>query len=96
MITMTTSSRSDGTDIAQTTHNGATLTATSRNGAAFKLARLLVDAGAPDEPVEARMLDGRLAWTSPSLHRMAKSTVSEGDQSPRVRPFVPFERENVA
>lgn len=59
--------------------------ASSRSGAAFALARLLVDAGAEDGPVEV----GGIAYRS--LHRMAGLTVTEGrTTSVRTVPYVPF------
>ncbi|HQT89128.1 MAG TPA: hypothetical protein PK677_11325 [Acidiphilium sp.] len=94
MITMTLSSRADGTDTAAAMLNGETLTASSRNGAAMKLARLMVERGAPDRAVAATWGKG-VAWTHPSLHGLAKQTVREGELSPRIAVFVPFEPEAI-
>ena len=52
------------------------------------LARKLVAAGAPDAPCEARGGDGRLRICGPSLHRLAKLTVSEERGYLRLRKWV--------
>jgi hypothetical protein len=67
-------------DLAEADYGGQHYRAVSRNGASMKLARMLVEAGAPDVPVEARGPDGHLRFTSPSLHRLARLTVHESDQ----------------
>jgi hypothetical protein len=54
---------------------GKDYTVSRRGGTHPKLARALVAAGAPDQPVEAHEL-GKLALTYPSLHRLAGFTVT--------------------
>lgn len=79
----------DGMDIAEADHAGERFTATSRNGATMKLARALVGAGAPDEDVSVYGADGRLRFTAPSLHRLARWTIEEGDRGIRQRRWKP-------
>lgn len=68
-----------GADLA----TGGGLTARSlKSCAARKLARALVEAGAPDSPLEARGLDGRLRYTAPSLYAFSRKTLAE---NPRLR-----------
>lgn len=75
-------------DVAEATHRGRAFTATSRHGATMALARQLVAAGCPDQPVEVRFPDGRLRFTAPSLHRLAELTISEPDSGAlRVVPY---------
>lgn len=52
--------------------------ATSRNGASYELARQLVAAGIPDQPIRIRQggIAGSVAW--PSLHKHALRTIAEG------------------
>lgn len=61
--------------------------ARSRHGAPNELARLLVSAGVPDQPVEVRQIGikGCLSWRS--LHEMARWTYEESATMPlrRVR-----------
>lgn len=78
-IVMTLREGKDGIDIAEAEFAGQRFTASSRNGVSMKLARRLVEAGAPDAPVEARGRDGRMRFTSPSLHCLAGWTISEPD-----------------
>lgn len=79
----------DGLDVAEAVHAGETFTATSRNGATMKLARALLEAGAPDGPIEARGTDGKLRFTSPSLHRLGRWTIEESDRGIRQRRWKP-------
>lgn len=80
MIRMILAEGKGGLDNAVASFGGRTFTATSRTGATLKLARALVEAGAPDSPVEARGTDGRLRFTAPSLHRLARWTISDRDR----------------
>lgn len=68
-----------GADTASTIYAGRTFTASSRNGASMKLARLLVAAGCPDQPVEVRWPDGAPRFSARSLHRLAELTITEPD-----------------
>ncbi len=47
--------------------------------AACALARALVDAGVPDQPMEVRQVGIAGVMTWPSMHRAAKLSVSEGN-----------------
>lgn len=69
----------EGIDIAETEYAWQLYTASSRNGATMRPDRMLVEAGAPDAPVEARGRDGRPRFTSPSLLRLARWTISGPD-----------------
>ena len=63
-----------GADLA----NGAGLTARALKACgARKLARMLVEAGIPDMPLEARGPDGKLRYTVRSLHAFARKTLAE-------------------
>lgn len=84
-VVMTVREGRNGIDIAEADHAGENYTATSRNGATMKLARVLVEAGATDEPIEAWGSDGRLRFTSPSLHALARATIEEGERGIRLR-----------
>lgn len=88
-ITMILSEGKEGADICGAFFHGREFAATSRNGATMRLARQLVEAGAPDGPVEARGADGRLRFTSPSLHGLARWTIEEGDRGIRQRRWKP-------
>jgi hypothetical protein len=59
-------------------YNARAYEATSRSGASTALARILVDAGVPDQPVQV-FDKGRKTLLWPSLHAMAKWTYKEGD-----------------
>ncbi|MCU4161275.1 hypothetical protein AiwAL_14375 [Acidiphilium sp. AL] len=88
MIVMTIGEGNPGMDIAEAMFAGQSYTATSRNGATMKLARMLVADGCPDQPVEARGRDDGLRFTVPSLHRLARLTISEPDRGGiRAIPF---------
>lgn len=78
-----------GLDNAVATFGGQTFTATSRNGATMKLARMLVEAGAPDEPVAVYGTEGNLRFTAPSLHGLAAWTIEESDRGIRQRRWKP-------
>lgn len=60
-----------------------------RSGASHDLARRLVDAGIPDQPVQVRQvgLAGHLAWRS--LHRMALFDYVEGSTPLKMTRWVP-------
>jgi hypothetical protein len=61
---------------AECTIDGAVYKATSRSGAPYALARVLVAAGIPDGPVTT----GRMSW--PSLRRLAERTIFGEGQEP--------------
>ena len=88
-LQMTIREGKDGMDVAEATFAAQSYTATSRNGATMKLARMLVADGCPDQPVEARFGDGRLRFTAPSLHRLVTLTIEEGDRGIRYRRWKP-------
>lgn len=92
MISITISQRTDGTDVAETSLNGETVSVASRHGAAMALARRLVAAGVADGPVEASGRDGALRWTSPSLHRLAEWALGDTERGIVRRRFVPNTR----
>lgn len=69
------SQRTDGTDVAQ----WGEMIVTSRHGAVCALARRMVAAGAVDQRVEVRGLDGELHWTAGSLKWLAGRTNSENE-----------------
>lgn len=79
----------DGMDIAEADYADQRFTASSRNGATMKLARALVEAGAPNEDVSVYGADGRLRFTAPSLHGLARWTIEEGDRGIRQRRWKP-------
>jgi hypothetical protein len=63
--------------------------ARSRHGATMKLARTLVEAGCPDLPWRAVGADGRVRFYGPSLHKLARRTIAEGDsRGLQLKPFV--------
>lgn len=65
------------------------LIATSARGcAARKLARMLVEAEAPEGPIEARGTDGRLRYTVRSLYAFAQTDLTEDPL--RVRRYRAF------
>ncbi|GBR03921.1 hypothetical protein [Acetobacter oeni] len=78
------SQRSDGMDMA----TFGKFSASSRNGASCKLARALVDAGAPDAPVRL-MRGGRPVITCPSLRTLSEQTFTEATGHPRMVKWVP-------
>jgi hypothetical protein len=51
--------------------------AESRSGAPYALARVLVDIGIPDQPVETAGADGIVQMRFTSLHWMATRTIEE-------------------
>ena len=64
-------------DVAETTWDGSTYSAQSRNGASCKLARVLVAAGCPDQPWETRTPQGQRCLFGTSLHGLARATLSD-------------------
>lgn len=64
----------------ETVLDGQRYSARSRRGAPFALARVLVAAGIPDQPVQVthQGLRGHLSYHS--LHRMAELTIEESDR----------------
>lgn len=68
--------------IAEATVEGTRYEASSRSGAPFALARVLVGAGVPDQPVIVTHegLRGHVAYRS--LHRMAGLTIAESASHP--------------
>lgn len=83
--------------LARCTVDGVDYEASSRRGASIELARVLVAAGIPDQPVEVWDQDGAprgrqtnapsLRW--PSLHKMAGWTYKESDQPLRRARWYP-------
>lgn len=63
------------------------LEAKSANGATMALARKLVEAGYPDQPWEARGVDGMVRLYGKSLHGLAGISCEE-TRTPRFRKFV--------
>jgi ferredoxin len=63
---------------AETEINGKTYTATSRHGAPMALARVLIAAAIPDQPVEVRSEERPGCVRYRSLYEMAKWTFTEG------------------
>jgi len=61
----------------------------SRSCAARKLARMLIDGGTPDQPIEARGVDGKLRYTVRSLVAFSKFTVRE-NPALGLMPWVPL------
>jgi hypothetical protein len=74
IIRITVSKRTDGADIAQC----AGFECISKRGAEMGLARLLVAAGFPDTGWQTEAA-GRVRLFGPSLHGLARLTVSETD-----------------
>ena len=76
---------------AQAEFNGQTFIAQSRNGIEMKLARMLVKAGAPDQPWETCGVDGRKRLYGSSLHRLAKFDVQQSGSigTPRIVRYRP-------
>jgi hypothetical protein len=74
---------------AQAEFNGQTFIARSRNGIEMKLARMLVEAGAPDQPWETCGIDGRKRLSGSSLHSLAKLDVQQSGSTgtPRIVRF---------
>lgn len=66
--------RKTAADVAEC---GGLRATSSRFCAARKLARLMVENGAENGPVEARGADGELRYTVKSLHAFAKFTLTE-------------------
>ncbi len=68
--------------IATTVLDGAQVQARSHNGASYALARQLVAAGVPDQPVRVSQdgIAGHIAW--PSLHKHAGRTIAESATHP--------------
>jgi hypothetical protein len=65
---------------ASTTIDGTVHTARSRSGAPQELARRLVAAGIPDQPMQTIGPDGRVQMTYRSLFEQAKWTYGEGNR----------------
>jgi hypothetical protein len=67
---------------AETVVDGQRYSARSRRGAPFALARVLVAAGVPDQPVRVtyKALRGHMSYCSP--HRMAELTIGESATAP--------------
>ena len=87
------SQRPDGTDVAATVWRGERLAVSSRTGAEMAIARALCARGAPDGPWEALSPGGSLRRLyGASSHALARLTVTEGEQRPRVVPWVPHPR----
>jgi len=77
-------------DHAGAVWNGLAYATQSAHGACCKLARILVDAGCPDQPWETRGSDGQRRLFGASLHGLARLTVSSPDAgSPRLAKWAP-------
>lgn len=76
--------RNSGTDTAEC---GPYVARSLRSCAARKLARVMVEAGEPDGPIEARGTDGKLRYRVNSLHGFAKRTLVE---NPALR-LIPYQ-----
>lgn len=63
-------------DQASTTWNGRKFETRSARGASCELARELIAAGAPDGPWQCINEGGRRTIFGPSLHRLAKLTIT--------------------
>ncbi|GAC1494263.1 MAG: hypothetical protein NVS2B11_17670 [Acetobacteraceae bacterium] len=84
------SQRSDGMDVAHGTFDGREVKVTSRNGASMAFARVVRAAGAADGPwVACGARDGKQRLQGPSLHGLARLTVSEGQSKPKIGLWVP-------
>jgi len=70
-------------------HDEDVYDATSRSGATTALARVLVEAGVPDQPVQVYD-QGRKTLFWPSLHKMAKWTYTEGNEPLRRKPYAAY------
>jgi hypothetical protein len=68
-------------DGADAEWNGVLYTAQTAHGACAELARKLVDAGCPDQPVEVYLRGGTRSMSCKSLHGLAKTTLTEGDKT---------------
>ncbi len=68
--------------IAETVIDGAQVQARSHSGASYALARKLVAAGVPDQPVRVSQdgIAGHITW--PSLHKHALRTIAESATHP--------------
>jgi hypothetical protein len=66
---------------------GQRFDARSRSSAVMELARCLVAAAAPDGPWRSVTAADTPSTFGPSLHRLARLTVEEGERPPRIRPF---------
>jgi len=78
--------------IARCTVDGVEYEATSRNGASCALARVLVAAGIPDQPVIVREPALRTGLRRASLHEMARWTYSDREvplTRNRWHPYLP-------
>jgi hypothetical protein len=72
---------------AQCTIAGMAFRAESTSGASCELARQLVDAGVPDQPMVLN--DGALVIHVKSMHKHAGRTMTEGNQPIRFRRYTP-------
>ena len=68
--------------LAETVIDGKRYSARSRRGAALALARVLVAAGIPDQPICVRQAGLRGEMRYRSLHRMAMRTIEESVRTP--------------
>jgi hypothetical protein len=71
---------SDPWEVATAVVDGQEFTARSRSSCISALARLLVEAGVPDQPWQSVNAAGMVCLRGPSLHRLAGRTVSESDR----------------
>jgi hypothetical protein len=82
---------SDPAEIATATVDGHDYTARSRSSGISALARTLVEAGTPDQPWQATNAAGMPCLRGPSLHGLARRTITESDKGGlRVGKYTPF------
>lgn len=74
---------------AEAVWRGQTYHAKSRNSAICAIARMLLEAGCPDQPWQATR-GGKIAMTGRSLATMAGRVYVENDQGIRVRKWEPM------
>lgn len=83
-------------DVAETTWNAVLYTAASGNAACCALARILVAAGCPDQPWEARSPTGQRSIHGDSTHALARTTVTADGRFVRWHPRPDLEAEQDA
>ena len=75
--------------------SGQTFEARCRSGAAYKLCRLLVAAGIPDQPLQVFNAKGQIDLTFTSIHMAAGRRIVEGNRTPIANvPYAPIFRQN--
>lgn len=76
-------------DHASTLWNGVAYATPHGNGAVLKLARILVEAGCPDQPWETRNAEGHRSLYGHSLHQLSRLTVTDKTGSARFAKWSP-------